>query len=36
MEPSLKEISHILKDTHIEKDLEIGTVLGAADIKIYA
>ena len=38
MEPSPKEISHILKDTfdfvaRTEKDSEIGTVLGFADIK---
>ena len=38
MEPSLKEISHIRKDTfdfaeRTEKDLETGTVLGVADIK---
>ena len=38
MEPSLKEMSHIPKDTFdfvewTEKDLKIGSVLGAADIK---
>lgn len=38
MEPSPKEIPHILKDTsdfvaRTEKDSEIGTVLGFADIK---
>ena len=38
MEPSLKEISHMLKDTfdfveRAEKDLEIGTVLRVVDIK---
>lgn len=40
IELSLKEISHIPKDTfnfveRREKDLEIGTVLGVAGLKIY-
>ena len=40
IEPSLKEMSHILKDTfdfveRTKKDLEMGTVHGVADIKSF-